>query len=269
MASALDTLASAIFAHVGNVILNKHPQMGLMKAVIHMNPINFNRLPGRVLRAARRHCHTAWMATAVLLVLFAHTHAQSPEQHPTSNVAAATSKALPFEAKLAPGTFLVASRRLHNPHFAKTVVLLIDYDENGAQGVVINRPSPIQVSRVLPDLPKSKAPSPYIFLGGPVAQTQMRLLVQTDQPSEEMQPVFDHVYLSGSPDVLKHLMNQPESAPRFRTFAGYAGWAPGQLEREIEHGGWHIFHADVEAIFDPSPSSVWPRLIRERDLKWM
>jgi putative transcriptional regulator len=232
-----------------------------------MNPINLHRNLHPLARGARQ--HAVWMAIAVLLALFAQTHAHPPERYAALRVAAVKSRPLPFEAKLAPGTFLVASRDLHNSSFAQTVILLISYDKDGAQGVVINRPSPIQVSSVLPELPNPKLPAPYIFLGGPVAQTQMRILVQTDQPSEEMQQVFDNVYLSGSPDVLKQLMNQPPSASRFRTFAGYAGWAPGQLEREIERGGWHIFHAEVDAIFDPDPRSVWPRLIRERDLKWM
>jgi len=230
-----------------------------------MHPIDFNRQPVRVIRTVRR--HAIWMALAMLLVFFTQPHVQSLERHPAFNVAAAKARPLPFEAKLAPGTFLVASRALRSTNFAQTVILLVAYDQNGAQGVVLNRPSPVQVSRVFPDLPKSEAPSPYIYLGGPVAQTQMRILVQTDQPSEDMQRVFDNVYSSGSPEVLKQLMNQRQPAVRFRTFAGYAGWAPGQLEREIERGGWHIFHAEADAIFDPSPSSVWPRLIRERDLK--
>ena len=176
-------------------------------------------------------------------------------------------KPQPFEATLAPGVFLVASRQLRNPNFAKSVILLIAYDDNGAQGVVINRPSPIQVLRVLPNLPPSERPSPYIYMGGPVAQTQLRFLVQTDAPSEDMQRVLDDLYLSGDPEVLQRLTAQPKA--RFRALAGYAGWAPGQLEREIERGGWHIFRADIDAIFDPKPHSVWPRLIRQRDLKWM
>jgi putative transcriptional regulator len=232
-----------------------------------MNSTHLNPHLHTFMRDAWR--HAVWMTIAVLLALFTHTHAQSLGQHPAFNVATVKSRPLPFEAKLAPGTFLVASRALRNSNFAQAVILLVAYDKDGAQGVVINRPSPIQVSMVLPDLPTSKAPSPYIFLGGPVAQTQLRILVQTDQPSDEMQPVIDNVYLSGSPEILKQLLNQPQPAPRFRAFAGYAGWAPGQLEREIERGGWHIFHAEVDAIFDPSPSSVWPRLIRKRDLKWM
>lgn len=236
-----------------------------------MKPIDSNRRPHSFIRMLR--CNVVWIAITALLVtlLFALAHAQPPERCLAFSAAAIKSRPLPFEAKLAPGTFLVASRQLRDPNFAQTVMLLIAYDENGAQGVIINRPSPIQVSRVLPKLPKSQAPSPYIYLGGPVAQTQMRILVQTDEPSEDMQQVLknENVYLSGSPEVLKQLMNQTAPAPRFRTFAGYAGWSPGQLEREIERGGWHIFSADVDTIFDPAPASVWSRLIRKRDLKWM
>ncbi|ETW98225.1 MAG: hypothetical protein ETSY1_19620 [Candidatus Entotheonella factor] len=210
--------------------------------------------------------------TALLITLLAiPARPLTPEPSSASvlSQAALKSGALPFEAKLAPGTFLVASRRLRDPNFAKTVIFLIAYDERGAQGFVINRPSPIRVSRVLPKLQKSKVPSPYIYLGGPVAQKQMRILVQTDKPSEDMQRVLDNVYMSGSPDLLEQLTTQTTPAPRFRTFAGYAGWAPGQLEREIERGGWHIFRAEVDAIFDPESDSVWPKLIRKRDLKWM
>jgi len=236
-----------------------------------MNLLDFNRKPNALTPAVRR--HVVWMAITVLLLMCLAVQARpltpEPMRGPAISQAAGQSRPLPFEVDLAPGTFLVASRRLHDPHFAQTVILLIAYDEQGAQGVVINRPSPIRVSRALPGLPKSKVPSPYIYIGGPVAQTQMRLLVQTDKPSEEMQHVLENVYLSGSPEVLKALMTQAAPTPRFRTFAGYVGWGPGQLEREIERGGWHVFHADVDTIFDPSPGSVWSRLIRQRDLKWM
>lgn len=232
-----------------------------------MNPTHSNRKPRSFMPAARR--HAVWMAITALLVICVQAQSQPPEPRPNFSPAAVKSKPLPFEAKLAPGTFLVASRQLRDPNFAKTVILLVAYDENGAQGVIINRPSAVQVSRILPNLPKSQAPSPYIYLGGPVARTQMRLLVQTDKPSGDMQQVLENVYLSGSSHVLQQLMKQTDPAPRFRAFAGYAGWAPGQLEREIERGGWHIFAAEVDAIFDPSPDSVWPRLIRRRDLKWM
>ncbi len=232
-----------------------------------MKPIDSNRRPHSFIRMLR--CNVVWMAITALLVICVQAQSQPPEPRPNFSPAAVKSKPLPFEAKLAPGTFLVASRQLRDPNFAKTVILLVAYDENGAQGVIINRPSAVQVSRILPNLPKSQAPSPYIYLGGPVARTQMRLLVQTDKPSGDMQQVLENVYLSGSSHVLQQLMKQTDPAPRFRAFAGYAGWAPGQLEREIERGGWHIFAAEVDAIFDPSPDSVWPRLIRRRDLKWM
>lgn len=235
-----------------------------------MNPIDVNRKSMTSTLTARR--PVAGMTLIILLImgLAMQVHPLTPEPTwvPVIRQAAVKSGALPFEAKLAPGTFLVASRRLRDPNFAKTVIFLIAYDENGAQGFVINRPSPIRVSRAFPKLQKRKKPSPYIYLGGPVAQKQMRILVQTGEPSGDMQQVLDDVYLSGSPEVLKQLMTQTAPAPRFRTFAGYAGWAPGQLEREIERGGWHIFHAEVDAIFDADPDSVWPRLIRKRDLKW-
>ncbi|PON12135.1 hypothetical protein C2W62_41195 [Candidatus Entotheonella serta] len=214
-----------------------------------------------------------WMALTLVWLLYLAVQARAlpaaPTWAPQRQHVAVKSRSLPFEAKLAPGTFLVASRRLRDPNFSKTVILLVAYNEDGAQGVIINRPSPIRVSQALPKLPESKSPSPYIYLGGPVAPTQMRILVQTDEPSEDMQRVLDNVYLSGSPDVLQALLKQTEPASPFRTFAGYAGWAPGQLEREIERGSWHIFKAYMKAIFDPAPGSIWTRLIRQRDLKWM
>ncbi len=200
--------------------------------------------------------HMMWLGIAMLLT------SVCVQARPLSSGRVALE--LPFEGQLAPGMFLVASRRLRAPSFAQTVILLIAYDEEGAQGVIINRPSPIRVSKVFPDL--SRSPSPPIYMGGPVAQTQLRLLVRTREPSEGMQQVLEDVYLSGSSDVLKQLITSGSETP-FRTFVGYAGWAPGQLEREVERGGWHIMPAEADAIFDAAPASVWPRLVSRRELK--
>ncbi len=208
------------------------------------------------------------VVTTLLMITFfcVHAHSQPPAEtldlHPDK-----VALRLPFESELAPGMFLVATRRLRAPSFARTVILLIHYDQEGAHGVIVNRPSPIRVNKVLPNQPRSKTPSPYIYLGGPVAQSQLRILVETQQPSADMQRVLDNVYLSGSPEVLKHLLNQTTDPKRFRAFAGYAGWAPGQLENEVERGGWHIMPAEVDAIFDAAPASVWPRLVSRRELK--
>ena len=241
---------------------------GDIEVAIYMNPIasmyRSHRCPQPPM-GRRANAIVAAVLCITLFIVYVHPVMPAPHRRPSTT----QPKPQPFEAKLAPGTMLVASRSLRDSGFAKTVILLIAYDEQGAQGLVINRPSPIQVSRALPNLPESLSPSPYIYLGGPVAQTQMRILVQTDAPSGEMQRVVHNVYMSGSPDVLKRLMNPNEPPMPFRAFAGYAGWGPGQLESEIERGGWHIFEADLAAIFDPDPDSVWPRLIRQRDLKWM
>jgi putative transcriptional regulator len=175
----------------------------------------------------------------------------------------------PFGLKPAKGKFLVASRQLLDPNFSQSVVLLIEYHRNGAIGVIINRPSEMKLSTVMPEIEELRQRPDTIYLGGPVARDQLMLLIRTPNPPEESHLVFQDVHVSSSQAVIQRMLQNPEGKEKFRVYAGYAGWAPGQLDHEIAAGGWHVLRADPEIVFDKSPAEIWPDLIHKSSAKWV
>ena len=176
---------------------------------------------------------------------------------------------LPHEPVLAPGIFLVANRHMRDPNFAQTVILVLSYGPNGAQGLIINRPTPIRVAQLVSDLEILKDRDDVVHIGGPVSTSSVRILLQSPIRREMTRNVFDDVYFTGSREVLEHLVADGETEKHFRVYAGYAGWAPGQLEREIERGDWHVMHPDADLIFDAEPTSIWPAMMQRRKLRWL
>jgi putative transcriptional regulator len=167
------------------------------------------------------------------------------------------------------GRFLIASRQLLDPQFAETVVLLIEYSQHGALGVIINRPSELKLSEVLPELEVLRQRPDTIYLGGPVAKNQLLLLIRTSSPPEGSRLVFKDIHVSSSQAVIQRMIKNPEGEERFRVYAGYAGWAPGQLDNEIATGGWHVLRADAVTVFDKSASEIWPDLIHRSSAQWV
>jgi putative transcriptional regulator len=176
---------------------------------------------------------------------------------------------LDSKEELAKGKFLVASRRLRDPNFKETVVLLIDYGLDGAMGLVINRPSEVKLATVFPDIKELKERKDTIYVGGPVAVNQMLLLVGSPQVPEESKEVTQDVYISSSWKVLERLMKNVAKDERFRIFAGYAGWAPNQLDFERSRGDWYVLKADAETVFTQNPFELWMELIRRVTAKWV
>lgn len=167
------------------------------------------------------------------------------------------------------GKFLVASRELRDPNFRETVVLLVEHDDrDGAVGLVINRPTPVELFRLIPHVDGIERSEETIFRGGPVGPTTVMLLVRSVEAPEGAKRVFDDVFRSGNEDLLERLAVDRRPDESFRTYAGYAGWAPGQLEAEIAAGGWHVVPASAAAIFDEEPEAVWPRLIQAENAEW-
>ena len=173
------------------------------------------------------------------------------------------------QIELAKGRFLVASRELLDSNFSKTVVLLLQYGRQGAMGLVINQPTEVKLSTLLPEIEGLQQRSDTIYHGGPVAQGQLMLLIRTASPPEGSHHVFKDIYISSSQKVIKKMIEDPTSKERFRVYAGYAGWAPGQLDMEVSRGGWHILRADPETVFDKSSPEIWPELIRRSSAQWV
>lgn len=164
------------------------------------------------------------------------------------------------------GTFLVASRGLLDPNFSRTVVLLVDYSEEGAIGVILNRPTEIKLNEMVTDMEKLQDRPETVWVGGPVAHWQVMLLVRSESDLEGAERVFEDIHFTASRLVLEEIV---ESDTDFRSYAGYAGWSPGQLDGEIERGGWHVLPGDVEMVFDAEPHELWFELIQRGEAKWV
>lgn len=170
-------------------------------------------------------------------------------------------------AQPAQGKLLVAARDLLDPNFEQAVVLLVQYGPEGALGLIVNRPTEIELTRALPNAEGVDGRADVLYRGGPVLPAGMMMLLRRDGPVDGAQRVFADVHASASLDLLYKTLEDGTPPERLRIFTGHSGWAPGQLDSEIARGGWLVLPGDADLVFSARPSEVWPRLIRrESDL---
>ena len=161
------------------------------------------------------------------------------------------------------GTFLVAARGMQDPNFAQTVVFLIDYDVQGAFGLIIDRPTSHTLAELWPEIAGLEAHS--VYFGGPVFPNRLLYLIRSNDAAQEMRRVIPGVHLGSDEMTLKRIIAKGEE--EFRTYAGYSGWGPGQLDYEIARGDWHVILAERRFIFAPQPAEVWKELIQRVDIQ--
>lgn len=174
-----------------------------------------------------------------------------------------------MQRQLRRGIFLVASPNLNDPNFAQTVVLLIGYGDAGAIGIVINRPTGMPVSTLLPKFKQLAAIDAKILIGGPVGLNTVRLLVHNGPAVQGSLEVFPGAYLVETQRLLKKLLASRAKDTQLRFYAGYAGWGPGQLEAEVRHGDWYLWAADAETVFEKPAARIWPDLVRDAQGQWV
>ena len=170
---------------------------------------------------------------------------------------------------LAKGKFLVASRRLGDPNFVETVILLLAYDEKGAMGVVINRPTEARLSTLLSEVKELQKRTDVVYLGGPVGRSQMLILARSNGQVEQSLRVFEDVYTVAGQRMLEQLIHEVGAQAKFRAYLGYAGWGAGQLDFEVTQGGWHVLPADAATVFNKPSAEIWPELIRRGEAQWV
>ena len=175
-------------------------------------------------------------------------------------------EAQPFE-KLHKGLFLVATNNLNGSSFEKTVVLLIQYDDNSVMGLAINRPTDIKLYEAFPTL-KPSLPDSILYLGGPVHPGAVFLLIDQKLSSDSIH-IFGDIFLDGKIGLLSEFKKEDTPKINLRAYAGYAGWAPGQLEKEIQHGDWVIVEADKNTIFTQDTSQIWNNLMKTWSGLWI
>ena len=170
-----------------------------------------------------------------------------------------------MSSSLAPA-LLLSMPQLVDPNFNRTVVLLCKQSEEGAFGLIVNRPL-ITTGRIVVNLdPPVEQPEHdlQVWVGGPVEPERHWILVGDDEPDDDRQtgmPIVDGLYLSTSPDLLRRLL-EPLPPPRARLLIGYSGWGPGQLELELQASAWLISDVDRDLIFNTPPDRMWEAAIR-------
>lgn len=156
------------------------------------------------------------------------------------------------------GQLLVASPLLGDPNFDRTVVLLVEHGDEGALGLVLNRPSELPVAEVLPRWSERAAAPAAMFLGGPVQPSAVICLARADEGASPLTPTavpgISLLDLDGDPGAL------PAGA-ELRCFAGYSGWSEGQLEDEIDEGAWFVVDPMPDDPFVARPSRLWQEVL--------
>jgi putative transcriptional regulator len=163
--------------------------------------------------------------------------------------------------KPAPGVFLVARRALDNSYFGQSVLYLIEHDDDGTLGLIVNRPGDISLSEAIPDIEDERATAHTLHYGGPVKLPMMLILVRGESVPEAMTHVSDDVYVGSDRRILDAVLATEKPANEVRFYVGYSGWAAGQLDSELERGSWHVVAADTNAIFSTETDLLWDRLI--------
>lgn len=164
---------------------------------------------------------------------------------------------------------LVASPRLVDPNFERSVVLLLDDGSDGAVGLVLNRPLPAEVADILEPWGDHAelAPPANVFRGGPVAPDTIIALGRCrDGPRTEPGPARVLGRQVVGPVVLVDLTAgpDPEVLGGVRIFAGYAGWSAGQLRQELEEGAWFPVAAEPDDVLAPEPGRLWHDVLRRQ-----
>jgi putative transcriptional regulator len=159
------------------------------------------------------------------------------------------------------GQLLLASPALFDPNFRRTVVLIGVHSEEGAMGVVLNRPSDLTVGEAVPQLEQAVEREELVYVGGPVQPTSIVLLAEFLDTSPAGLMVVDRV---GFPAPDTGIDELRQATVRGRVFAGYAGWGEGQLDAEVDHGDWIAHAAQPEDVFTEEPAELWGAVLTRK-----
>lgn len=172
------------------------------------------------------------------------------------------------------GHFLISESNMADPNFYQTVVLMLEHNEEGAFGLVVNRKSHLALCDVLPRFNESnRGVATPIYVGGPVQQEYLFVLHSElpEGPSPTAQSPVPGVYFEPAFGHIEHYFNDhvwdtmpPDDRPHIHLFLGYSGWAPGQLERELEQGSWMTVEANSRIVFHRNPEQGWKEALREK-----
>ena len=164
------------------------------------------------------------------------------------------------------GQFLIAGKGLRDPNFFRTVVLMVEHSDEGAMGLVVNRPSSVAVAHALSEHFNLPETEDLVYVGGPVEPAALFILHNSADHDEATAQVVSGIYIGSNAHVFESVVReagQGNSQLRFRIFSGCAGWAPGQLEAELGRGDWHLLPASSEFIWDFDAYMLWDAALQK------
>jgi putative transcriptional regulator len=164
-------------------------------------------------------------------------------------------------AKSLAGQLLLAAPSLRDPNFIRTVVLIGAHSEDGAMGVVLNRPSTATVGQAVPQLQDVVGELEPVYLGGPVQSNSIVFLAEFLDPSPAGLLVLGRIGFPAPDADIEELV---EATTRRRVFAGYAGWGRGQLDAEIAGGDWITHATQPEDVFSDAPQELWSMVLTRK-----
>ncbi len=164
----------------------------------------------------------------------------------------------------AAGTLLIASHDLDDTFFAHSVVFLTHSGEDGAYGVIINRPVKMPLKEFLPLSPEADPHA--LYLGGPLHGKYVFVLAR--RPSPQLREVVKGVFFGAGEENVMRILESMTTA-EVHAYAGFASWGPGQLEREIAEGGWWLAPGDADSVFGARPAELWRMLVKKWAGHWL
>ena len=153
------------------------------------------------------------------------------------------------------GQLLVAAPVLSDPNFRRTVVLIAEHGDEGAMGIVLNRPTETSVVDAVQELSAIAGDEEPIYVGGPVSTGSVLAVAELDDPDDASELLFGAIGFVQEPDV---------AVVRGRVFLGYAGWGAGQLESELEEESWLVLPAEPDDLFCDDPDGLWSSVLRRQ-----
>ncbi|MBV8080550.1 MAG: YqgE/AlgH family protein [Actinobacteria bacterium] len=161
------------------------------------------------------------------------------------------------------GRLLISSPALVDPNFRRTVVLVTHHDDEGAMGLVLTRPSEVRVADAVPELAGIPGADGVVRIGGPVQPEAIMALAEFEDADEALAPVVGSVGFVAADASVDEL-----SIRRVRVFAGYSGWAAGQLEAELDEPSWIVADATADDAFVDDPDELWRRVLERKGGKF-
>jgi putative transcriptional regulator len=170
---------------------------------------------------------------------------------------------------LGAGKIIIAPRNAPDPSFANSVILLARYGRGGALGLMLHFRSDFKIAKALKAVPGAEKRTDTVYVGGPVEIPSVMALVRSKTPPEGGKLITGNLYLLASKESVSAAIAAGRPESDMRIYIGYAGWGPGQLDREVMRPGtgWFIFDYDESLVFDPHPNTLWERLIARTDAK--